>query len=447
MGYTSKRGKRPTEYASKSAHSTLINDPAVRSLLARCCLPSNVEAVDIEDEAYTLFQEARPNPITHIVAVDGGYTEQLVHSEFPSATVGFFQIGSLIFSVADLESLDRQQFINPDDMAKLKQIQRFKLTLPARNIRLNGESTLTHSVRRVLYEFFCNNPDDHRFIDTLRWLIFEEFAKPAKPTWTLGSCPGCDVPRVPLHRNEMQPDHSFGCPHCGIQIFLTDVFRLHEVIDDHVGAGGVFGYITTAIEQFVLIHIIRLILNTKPALLHKILFLRDGPLAFFGQTANMHKPMRALVNYLFDQHALYMAGLDKSGAFVEHADEIAQKKLERGSILVPSNAYIYRHIQPGLPDDKQPYGHNTYYGTKLIFRAFNDRVYVVTVPTRTALAQPAFSDLPNLEVILTNVAKLNCDMYDNALIPVALANKLVSLAAYPSSRILQKFAIGTLGSA
>lgn len=38
------------------------------------------------------------------------------------------------------------------------------------------------------------------------------------------------------------------------------------------------------------------------------------------------------------------------------------------------------------------------------------------------------------------VGKLRCDMYDNALIPVALANKLVSLSNHPSQKILQRFA-------
>jgi hypothetical protein len=35
---------------------------------------------------------------------------------------------------------------------------------------------------------------------------------------------------------------------------------------------------------------------------------------------------------------------------------------------------------------------------------------------------------------------LKCSMYDNALVPVALANRLVSLADMPSSEILSKFA-------
>jgi hypothetical protein len=67
-------------------------------------------------------------------------------------------------------------------------------------------------------------------------------------------------------------------------------------------------------------------------------------------------------------------------------------------------------------------------------------MYVASLPTTAPNARPTESHFRNLQSILTNIEKLRCDMYDNSLIPVALANKLVSLANHPSSRILQKFA-------
>ncbi len=67
-------------------------------------------------------------------------------------------------------------------------------------------------------------------------------------------------------------------------------------------------------------------------------------------------------------------------------------------------------------------------------------MHVVSIPARDIKANPTESDLVNLHSILANVEALHCDMYDSALIPVALVNKLVSLADHPSARILQKFA-------
>ena len=56
------------------------------------------------------------------------------------------------------------------------------------------------------------------------------------------------------------------------------------------------------------------------------------------------------------------------------------------------------------------------------------------------MAEPRARDIPHLEVILTLIGELRCSMYDNSLIPIALANKLVSLSDFPSQRILTTFA-------
>jgi hypothetical protein len=47
----------------------------------------------------------------------------------------------------------------------------------------------------------------------------------------------------------------------------------------------------------------------------------------------MRKKMRALVGYHFGQHSLHMAGLEKSGVFVEHAAEVATA-MKDGSVLI-----------------------------------------------------------------------------------------------------------------
>lgn len=438
MAYASK-GRRPNEYASKSAHSYLINDPAVQAFLGRCSFPKHAGEVSFSDHERFTYKPVEENPIRHIIAIDGGYTEVVVQEEFPSSTICFFQIGSLIFSIEDLDNLDGQPFIDPEDIARLKLIQRLKFTLPIRNVNLQGEHTLTDSVRRSLYDFFRQKNDDTELIETLQWFIFQEYSTPI-PEWRLASCPSCDQSNIPLERAKMTKTCTFICNHCGREIFLSDVFRLHEAIDNELGAGGILGYVTTTVEQIVLVHLIRLVLKIKPALLNQILFIKDGPLGFFGQTANMHKPMRALVKFLFDRHNLNLAGLEKSGPFVEHADEISEI-LERGTVLLLDNDYIYNYVLPGKADPSNPYGRTTYYGNKLIFKTLAGDMYVVSLPTSEVTVRPVESDFRNLGIILTNIEKLKCDMYDNALIPVALANKLVSLANHPSSRILQKFAV------
>ena len=443
MSYMKKNGRRPSEYASKSSHTQVINNASVQEFLKHGVVPKKAEEIDLHSENLLKFEPVIENPISHIVAIDGGFEEIPVQSEFPSSTICFFQFGALIFSISDLEKISNQAFIEPEDMAKLKQIQRLPFTLPVRNFTYKAEPTLTHSVRRSVYDFFIKkNDDEEKLIDTLKWFIFQEYNKPVA-IYNLASCPHCFTANIPLGRNSMSSEYTFKCNHCGKEIFLTDVFRLHEAVDDEIGAGGILGYVTTTFEQMMLLHVIRLMLKIKPSLLKSVLFIKDGPLAFFGQTANMHKPMRSLVRYLFDQHNLYLAGLEKSGPFVEHADQVA-KKLDPGTVLILNNDYIYKYIIPGKADPSNPYGRTTYYSNKLIFKSRFYGIHVVSLPTVEVLSNPKPQDLRNLQVILTNVEKLKCDMYDNALMPVALANKLVSLAQFPSSKILQRFAVNSM---
>jgi hypothetical protein len=93
-----------------------------------------------------------------------------------------------------------------------------------------------------------------------------------------------------------------------------------------------------------------------------------------------------------------------------------------------------------LADPSNPYGRTTNYGHKVIFKTAAGQMHVVSIPCRDIKDKPTENDLANFQTVLANVEALHCDMYDSALIPVALVNKLVSLADHPSKRILQKFA-------
>jgi len=440
MSYISRRGRRPNEYASKSSHTHLINDMDIKRFLEHCDLPKKLNEVYISDKQVVELDFIESNPIEFIIAIDGGYTQAFVRKEFPSCTITFFQFGALIFKVDDLEDVGKKPFIEPEDISKLKQIQRFKFVLPTKNITLKDESTLVDSVRRVLFDFFKQEPrgnKEEKFISTLKWFIYQEYDHSnSVDQWNLASCPNCGLSNVKLDKRKME-DYKFKCD-CGNDIYLTDVFRLHEVVDNELGAGGILGYLSNLLEQIILIHLIRIILKIRTTLLNEILFVKDGPLAFFGQTANMHKPMRDLINYLFKYHNIFLAGLEKTGPFVEHADEISEK-LKPGQVLLINNEYIYNYILPGKANPDKPYGSTTYYGNKIIFKSYDNYVYVITLPTTDILPNPQKDDFRNIDYILHNIEKLKCNMYDSSLVPIALVNKLVSLSNYPSTTILEKF--------
>lgn len=455
MAYSSVHGRKPMERASKISHGHIINNPVVEKLLSECTIPRPPEpgTLDgcLEDLPALPVQTVRA-----VVAVDGSMREEPVRRAFPSASVTFFSFGPLLFHLEALRDLDREPFIAPEDLVRLKNIQRYTLALPTKNVSWKG-MTLTDSIRRALHEFFqASHAGDEPLLSTLRWLLFSGWDPAAAATWTLERCPhsGCSGP--PLQLTMGTPDE-FPCPSCGEPILLIDVFRLHERIDEEQGASGISSYVLTLLEHIALVHVIHGIWKMKPAFLREILFIKDGPLAFFGQTAPLSKPFRELATYLASRPdpsnpnatlaLLNVVGLEKSGPFVEHAIHLDQQ-LRLGTVLPLTNDYIYRYVVPGDPSSPDPYGKNTYWGGKLIFKADDGNVYVATIPTKEGFVpSPTLGDYVNLAEVLHTVAELRCSMYDNALIPVALANRLVSLSNVPSSRILETFARDRLGGA
>jgi hypothetical protein len=433
------------EAASKTNHSAIIRHPIVQEFLNSCDIPQPADPQVVKLQAIPVAAPV-DDRIRIIIAVDGGFSEVEVKKEYPSSSYTFYQFGGLLFQTSDLQALHNQPFIDPEDMAKLRNIQRFPFVLPTKNIRSNNCETLTHSVRWSLFKFFTTSHDGEKpFVLALRWLLFQEYnPEISNRKWTLASCPNCGASGITL---SPQAGNQFACTYCNKPIYITDVFRLHEAIDDEMGAGGILGYLTGVLEQILIVHLIKTVWEIKKAMLPQILFVKDGPLAFFGQTANIHEPMRKLMSFLANRplasgetlNHINLVGVEKSGPFVEHADAIANS-IPLGHALILNNDYIYKYITPGAGDKSQPFGRTSYYGSKVIYKAADGNLYVLTLPTPKALLSPSTSDLYNFDLVLHNIAKLKCHMYDNALVPVALVNKLVSLSDHPSSKILSAFA-------
>src|SRR5262249_52657944 len=150
----------------------------------------------------------------------------------------------------------------------------------------------------------------------------------------LPTCPNAGCQRQNITLAPESPDRDT-CSACGGPIFMVDALRLHERIDEEQGAGGILGYVMTSLEQLLLLHLVKTLSELKPQAMSQVLFMKDGPLAFFGPTAPLSKPMRELATFLGSRpdpngppgasmSLLNVAGLEKSGPFVDHAQEIEE---------------------------------------------------------------------------------------------------------------------------
>lgn len=439
------------ERGSRISHSYIINDEEVKQYLNNCEIPVEAEDVELNDALKYNIIYPEENTIEFIVAVDGESTTIPVKKTFPSSLITFFQFGSLLIKGADLDEMEKKPFVSPSDINKLKKIEREKFVLPTKNVALKKDIDFRTTVREAIHEFFKKtHSGTTSILATLYWFIFEQYnPSSTKSSYKLSQCPHCGTNNIVLDKGKIDlKNYSWTCTHdkCNKEILITDVFRLFEKVDNDAGASGIITYLESVTESFLILHSIKRLLEIQDGLVDRFLFVKDGPLSFGGETANMHKPMQALLTYLNQNNKINLIGVETSGAFVDHARQI-KDKLNPGQVFLLNNEHIYTYIQVGNHKEQQ-YGSTSYYSGKFIYKSFDERVYVLTLPVENHITyynQPELTDLKNIQEILMNIDKLRCDIYENALIPVAVANKLISLTNHPSSNILERFAKKSMG--
>lgn len=433
------------ERGSKISHSFIINDEDVKKYLKSCEIPVDGEDVDLNPSFVHDIQYPDNNRIEYIISVEGEDSTIPVKKSFPSSLITFFQFGSLLIRTSDLEEMRQKPFVAPSDIKKLKSIEREKLVLPTKNVALKKGGDFFTSVREAIHAFFYKKHSGKTPINqTLYWFLFELYdPKSKKPTITLSKCPHCGTKDIDLEKDKIDfKTFSWNCTHtnCNKEIYITDFFRLFEKVDNETGALSIIKNTGSVIESFLLIHTIKSLLEIDGDLINQFLFVKNGPLSFNDVTANMHKPMQKLLNFLSQKNRINIVGVENSGAFVDHAKQI-KDKLNPGQVLLLNNDHIYSYIIPS--NSQSGYASTSYYSGKFIYKSRDERLYVLTIPVEDHnkyYAVPELSDLRNIHEILLNIDKLKCDIYEGALIPVALANKLISLSNHPSTDILERFA-------
>lgn len=342
--------------------------------------------------------------------------------------------------------MEKKPFVSPEDIKKLKEIKREKFVLPTKNVASGSGIDFKTVVRTAIQDFFRKeHSGDDSMLATVFWFLFESYnASAGRQTYILTRCPHCGTKEIELRKDRIQiPAYSWECTHpkCKKEIYITDVFRLFERIDEETGAERIVGDLRNVIESFMIVHTIRKLLTIEEGLINRFLIVKDGPLSFSGDTTGMNTPMQALINFLSKSYNINLVGVESSGPFVDHAKQISHK-LKPGQALLLNNKHIYTYIKVGDPNT-QKYGESTYYSGKMIYKSIDERLYVLTMPVEnpaTYYSRPELKDFKNVQEALFSVAKLRCDIYENALIPIAVINKLISLSTASGAKILEKFA-------
>ncbi|WP_273215981.1 MULTISPECIES: DNA double-strand break repair nuclease NurA, partial [Helicobacter] len=353
--------------------------------------------------------------------------------------------------------------INPSDIGKLENLERFNFVIPTQNIRLKNEDFIT-TFRKTLYEeiflknYLSEGNEKSSFIHTIKWLIFKEYLD--SDSRGKGSikfaCPCCGEIQIfqkqtPDYLDEKNNFMRCKNKKCENIIYITDCFDLHTLIDEINGATLIESYIMSAFEVVLMFSMFRFLFEENTIQwLPKILFIKDGPLALFSRLDDFaFKVVRPFIQFLYakslNENISYinLVGLDKSGMFVEHLKSI-ESKIPLGSILLPNLDYMRKYI---TGNNTSVFGENTYFGIKMFVRKEKELSFVLDVAIpfdesityKDYIKQPKIEDFLSLNNILEVLFRLKCDLYEKSFIPIAMVNKLVSLSNIPSKKILTIF--------
>ncbi|WP_240451781.1 DNA double-strand break repair nuclease NurA [Helicobacter sp. L8] len=358
----------------------------------------------------------------------------------------------MTFSLGDLKNLAKQQSINPDDLGRLeKDFQRFSFVLSIQGYCHDQKDFIT-TTRERLYEIFIENSlneDGDSLLNTLKWLVFQEY-KGGGGSIEI-ACAGCGDRHIFEKQSASYKDlqNDFLVCACGAKTYITDCFELHTLVDEILGAGAIKSFVMNVFEVVLMLSVFRFLIETgKWELLPKLLFIKDGPLALFSRLDDFaFKVVRVFLQHLYDRslqdRSSYVnwIGLDKSGLFVEHLKN-SESKIPKESLVLPNSAYIKKCI---TGDTGSIFGHNTYFGIKMLVKS--DRAFVLDVAIpfgldmayQQYLENPRIGDFLTLKNILEILKDLKCDLYQQSFIPIVMLNKLVSIANIPAQRILKSF--------
>jgi hypothetical protein len=266
----------------------------------------------------------------------------------------------------------------------------------------------------------------------------------------LHKCPVCEQQGVVL---EDIPTIQY-CPGCKSEVYPSDVLRLWEEVGDFQTNQVAMTRFMMAIEHILPVHYVHYLLSSNFELkkLSNIAFFLDGPLAIFGNCAWLSKPIMQFYDAVNKRLAaaglpeITMIGLQKTGQLADYFQLIG-KHIPRGTVFPVDDEYRYQYVVASREPSKSGFGDETYYGQDFLYKTQSGKRFVVGSPYPFArkgkLPEGNFHDLktdinryPTLARTLELIRNFETDLYENAVIPVALAHRYTAISAMPGGKVL-----------
>ncbi len=429
------------EKASRLGHVGTVRNEAVKAALQRWTItsarPSSRDAIDglcspLED----LPLAGNLADIDFSITVDGSDTEVETTREHPTVKVGYLRVAGSMIRLDVFRSLARVRYIDPRDVRRSYTDYAFDVALPGSQLARPGMSGVD-TWRAELDAFLQNSRFDSSTTMTLADGLLALHGTRGTPATriALRVCPNCglkakDEATLPVAAT------GGNCPSCNGQLYLADVLRTHEEYNIEGSNFTPMGRVMTAAERLMSLCYLNFFADTAPEVLRHTIFLTDGPLALFGPLAPLKRRFQEHLGDLTRwcaQRGLVaplIVGIEKSGAFVEHAEQI-RDLIPTGHVMRLTNDYINRIS--GRPANNH-YGVDEFYGRRFIYRTRTGDPLVITVLPTPGLSPydgvaevEGWDAYPTLRLICEVLDSLRTRMYQHAVVPVALAHSAAAL--------------------
>lgn len=448
------------QQAGKGGHSDIVRNPDVAEFLQNCQYirePSDDEGKAVAATFAPAPKGEAPLPVK-LAASDASIYNEPISGKFPSTQVGYVKVSIVLIDLAAFSALTApgSRFVDPFKVAAMhRRADGYAFSLPGSNIRYGGEKTVRDGFRKRVFEQFCDERYafdkgvGYRLIDTLLALSHHH---------GLTKCPACLKPfAVPVHFTAAAP--SGPCLECGATLYATDALSMHEEISDFGSNATVITRFMNVAEHLMVATLVRMLADKLPHTLARMGFVLDGPLALFGRPAWIHKPLMAMYYEIEQQLAAQglppplVMGLQKDGVVMEHARGV-QRFLGPDTYRPVDDDYRELWIS-GKASEAKTHGSETYYGQDFIFKTEHGGVFCVALPypMREKGNEEVFS-VEKTEVhrygdrigrAFDVVREFEFDLYENSIIPVALAHRHASISLMPGGKVLDLVTRAGLG--
>lgn len=448
MPYESGRGGY--ELARRLGHVPVVDNDLVKEEL-QDLETREPDIKDIPIGEYTVAADQLENQVTEpdiefIFSFDGSRQEVEVKEDFPANRIGFIQTSAVLTHLKLLKEQERFRLVDPARVKQIADTDLLHAVVPSTNYRRKGSSSTHESFRKNLWDkvFQDREVEGKTLLDWFCQVVSLTEHEEAG-NLKLRYCPvdnNCEEEDIPVPMNAVGQ-----CPGCGETIYPTDRFRIHERVNDRQRNETAITNVMNLLEHLSAAIYLRRINQESPRRLEKAGFILDGPLAQFDTGAWLHGPLLANIQDVYERQdnegvaAPPIVGIEKSGQFANHAEYIGEE-LPRETILWMDDDYIYDNIIVSRNTDT--YGEKTYYGQKFIYKAESERIFVLNIPQSPIDGMPKYLPhaYPQLKRTIDIVEEVQTALYEDSLIPVAMANEYASIPLKTGSRVLELLSQG-----